>query len=97
VYLFFKKVHRVANVRSLVFAMKHAYVHVKNTKQRYLKKYIFHSATKIQSLIRGFLDRRIKLPMLRKLGDNARKLRGLALGWKVRRIMKLKEVKNRIQ
>jgi hypothetical protein len=46
-YLFFKRVHRVVNVRSLIFGMKNAYISVKNTKQRYLKKYIFFSATKI--------------------------------------------------
>ena len=46
-YLFFKKVHRIVSVRSLVYSMKQAYLNVQNTKKRYLKKYIFHCATKI--------------------------------------------------
>ena len=77
--------------------MKNAYLHVKNTKQKYLKKYIFYSATKIQSLIRGFLARRVKVPIKRKISGNASKIEGVALVWKTRRIMRLKEVKNRIQ
>ena len=46
-YLFFRKVHRIVNVRSLIYGLKNAYIHAKNTKQRYLKKYIFYSAMKI--------------------------------------------------
>ena len=67
-YLFFKKVHRIVNVRSLVWGMKNAYISIKNTKQRYLKKYIFFSATKIQSLFRGHIARKIKVPIRRKIG-----------------------------
>ena len=37
------------------------------------------------------------MPLKRKLKPNATKIEGVALGWKTRRIMKLKEVKNRIQ
>ena len=46
-YIFFRRVHRMVNIRSLIFGMKNAFVNVRNTKQRYLKKYIFYSATRI--------------------------------------------------
>lgn len=46
-YLFFKKVHRKVTIRSLIYGMKNAFINVKNTKQKYLKKYIYYSAAKI--------------------------------------------------
>lgn len=46
-YRFFKRVQRVALVNQLVHAMKSSFIQIKNTKQRYLKKYIFFSATRI--------------------------------------------------
>ena len=91
-YMFFRRVHRIVNVRSLIFSMKNAFVNVRNTKQRYLKKYIFYSATRIQSLVRGFLARKIKVPIHRKIRGTKTVIEGAALGWKTRRIFKLKEV-----
>ena len=49
--------------------MRNAFVNVRNTKQRYLKKYIYFSAAKIQSLVRGHLARKIKIPIKRKIKD----------------------------
>lgn len=95
-YLFFKKVQRKVNVRSLVFAMKNSYIMIKDTKQRYLKKYIFNSATKIQSIFRGHYARKIKAPIRRKIKDKRAVVEAAALGWKTRRMLKVKEVKGRI-
>ena len=46
-YYFFKKAQRVILVRQLIFALKDSYLNIKNTKQRYLKRYIFFCATRI--------------------------------------------------
>ena len=67
-YLFFKKVERRVFVRDLVHSMHRAFLKVKNTKQRMLKKYIFFCATRIQSLWRGFYARRVRVPVRSKLG-----------------------------
>ena len=87
---------RAIKVRQLVYCLKNAYIHVKTTKQRRLKKYIFFAATKIQSLVRGFLARKNRLPYKKATKGRAAKLEAVALGWKVRRIFKLKEVQMRV-
>ena len=86
----------MAKVRELVYCLKNAYIHVKNVKQRRLKKYIFFAATKIQSLVRGFLARKNRVPYKRATKKKAAQLEAVALGWKIRRIFKLKEVQMRI-
>lgn len=68
-FLFFNKVRKQVFVRGLAHAMKNAYICVKNTKQKYLKKYIFFSAAKIQALFRGYHARKVKVPIRRALGD----------------------------
>ena len=95
-YYFFKKVHKRALIRQLVHGMNRAYLQVKEVKQRMLKKYIYYCATKIQSLWRGCYARRIKAPVRARLGKRITILEAVALGWKVRRIMKTKEVVNRV-
>lgn len=95
--MFFRKVQKVVQVRDLVISLKNAFLYVKDKKQRYLKKYIFQSAARIQSLFRGYLARKRKVPIRRKIKGSLKAIEAAALGWKVRRIMKLKEVKNRIQ
>ena len=62
---------------------------MKNTKQRDLKKYIFTSVTKIQSLVRGFIARKYKFPAKKAIKGRAGVLEGAAMGWKTRRILKL--------
>ena len=84
-------------VRQLLFALKDSYLNVKNTKQRYLKRYIFFCATRIQTLYRGFRARRVIVPIRRKLGSNINLLQSVAIGWKVRRITRTKEILLRIQ
>ena len=96
-YLFFRRVQRTVQVRDLVVSVKNAFIHIKNTKQRELKKYILHSVTRIQSLVRGFLARKVKVPTRRAIKSKVRKLGALALGWKIRRIFKLKEVQFLVQ
>lgn len=96
-YYFFKKAQRVILVRQLIFALKDSYLNVKNTKQRYLKRYIFFCATRIQTLYRGFRARKVIVPIRRKLGSNVSLLTSVAIGWKIRRIMKTKEILIRIQ
>ena len=44
---FFRKVLKTVQVRQLVIGIKNAFIHAKNKKQRFLKKYIFKSATRI--------------------------------------------------
>ena len=97
-YLFFKKVERRVFVRDLVHSMQRAFLRVKETKQRMLKKYIFFCATRIQCQWRGFYARRVRVPVRAKLGlANIRVLEAVAMGWKVRRIMRTKEVVCRVQ
>ena len=95
-YYFFKKVQRISLIRQLVFGLKDAYISVKETKQRYLKRYIFFCATKIQTLYRAHHARKVIVPIRRKLGPHRGVLRAVAEGWKIRRIMKTKEIQVRI-
>lgn len=81
----------------MVFALKDSYINVKNTKQQYLKRYIFFCATKIQTLFRAHRARKIIVPIRKKLGGNIKLLEAVVMGWKIRRIMKTKEVLIRIQ
>jgi hypothetical protein len=62
-----------------------------------LKKYIFYAATKIQSLWRGHHARTVKVVIRRRLGNMRQVLLGAAIGWKIRRIFRTKEVRNRIR
>ena len=96
-YYFFKKAQRIYLVRQLIYALKDSYLNVKNTKQRYLKKYIYFCATKIQTLYRGHRARKVIVPIRRKLGENRELLLAVAMGWKIRRIMNTKEIFLRIQ
>ena len=84
-------------VRQLIFALKDSYLNIKNTKQRYLKRYIFFCATRIQTLYRGYRARKIIVPIRKKLGSNITLLQSVAIGWKIRRIMKTKEIQLRVQ
>ena len=81
-YLFFKKVERRVFLRELVHCMQRSYLKVKDTKQVMLKKYIYFCATKIQSLGRSYLARKISKPIRQKLGKRRLRLLGaLTLGW----------------
>lgn len=46
-YIFFRRALKKVQLRELVFSLKNAFIHIKNTKQQELKKYIFASVTKI--------------------------------------------------
>ena len=84
-------------MRELVHGMQRAFLQVKEVKQRILKNYIYYCATKIQSAWKGHFARAVKVMVRRRLGmKRVISLEGLAQGWKVRRIMKTKEVINRI-
>jgi len=96
-YKFFTRVQKAVQVRDLVVGLKNAFLFIKDRKQRFLKKYIFWAATRIQSLFRGYQARKTKIPIRRSMRGSIKVLEAAALGWKVRRIMKLKEVKNRVQ
>ena len=48
-------------------------------------------------MARGYIARRLKVPIKKAIKQRASKIEGVALGWKTRRILKLKEVQNRIK
>jgi hypothetical protein len=68
-----------------------------SNKQKILRDYINRCAAKIQALYRGHRVRLIKYPILRRLRYSSQIVEALALGWRIRRIMRTKEVKMRIK
>ena len=97
IYNFFKKVQKVALVRQLLHGMKDSFMNLKLTKQFILKNYIIHCVTKIQKVWRGHFVRAVVKPVHVKLGKFWRLLAAVAVGWRVRRIFRTKEVRMRIQ
>jgi len=82
-----------------VRALRLAHQGLKERKQALLNGYITYCAVKVQQTWRGYYDRHYMVPFREKIGGTVgyRKINALIAGWRVRRIMKLREVKGRIQ
>lgn len=78
-------------------AMKLAHLALQRNKELVLKKYVNRCATKIQKVWRGFYTRMVISPVTSKIRKNRGLLVALAKGWRVRRIMRTKEVVMRIE
>ena len=70
---------------------------MKNRKQAALKSYINYNAVKIQKVFRGYNERK-NLDQFRKAFDpyTVQKLEAVALGFRTRKILRLKEAQDRI-
>ena len=83
-------------VGSVVQALRKAHQVASQKKEYILGQYIVYCAIKIQKVFRGYLARKYKKPMEQAFGPKQRALlAAAALGWKTRKIMKLKEVEKR--
>lgn len=60
--------------------------------------YVNNQATKIQRIFRGYYARKVIIPVKKAFGfGREEKLSSVAKGWKIRKIMKTKEIENHIQ
>jgi len=96
-YQMVKKVQKKLAVRELVGAMKASKMAVKKHKMAILKKYINRCATLIQKLWRGHFVRKVVVTVHKRIGKFHAALAGLIKGWRVRRIMRTKEVDMRVR
>ena len=65
---------------------------MKNIKANLLKNYVNHCALKIQKIFRGFYARNIIVKIRRAFKGKERGLVGAVYAWRLRKIMKTKEV-----
>lgn len=105
-WLLFRRLTEKAEERSrelvvgqLIRALRLAHQGNKEQKQTLLNGYITYCAVRIQKAWRGHYDRKFLLPFITKIGGAAglQRLEASIDGWRVRRIMNLKEVKGRAQ
>jgi hypothetical protein len=63
-----------------------------------LNNYINYCAVKIQKVFRGYIVRKLEIPFRKILGqEGLERLQAVLIGWRVRRIMRLKETKSKIR
>ena len=85
-----------AHALKMVKVMKLSHKKLEEQKQFMLNSYITYCAIKIQKVFRGYLVRRYKAPLYKALGKDSlgrskiAKLEAVALGWRDRRINRLK-------
>ena len=61
-----------------------------------LKNYVNHCATKIQKVFKGHYTRKVTIKIKRAFNTLEEKFSACITGWRVRRIMKTKEIENYI-
>jgi hypothetical protein len=104
-YYLFKRFERRIVAKDLAKSLRECYVHVKQVRKQMLEVYVNKCATKIQKVFRGWFVRERVRPLLIQKAFNlsARKdnvltrLRAIFLGWRIRKIMKTKEIANYIR
>lgn len=100
-----KNYQRRVAVKDISRALRDSFVNVKRLRQRALEEYVSKAATKIQKVWRGwFLRTRVKPIAVRRafytLSLRGRreillkKVRAVVQGWRVRKIMRTKEIAN---
>ena len=64
-----------------------------------LNNYVNYCAVKIQKVFRGYLARKLDLQFVLALGgpEGVNKLEAVMVGWRTRRILRLKEAKTKIR
>lgn len=76
--------------------MKEAFISLKNRKTILLKNYVGHCATKIQKVFKGYYARHVIVKIKAAFNKVEDKLIALVIGWRVRKIMKTKEIENTV-
>eukprot|EP00347_Sterkiella_histriomuscorum_P004582 403359915 len=92
VYYFFKQIEKKFIVKDLVASMKDSFIQIKNIKTNLLKNYVHHCAIRIQKVFKGFYARRIVIKIKRAFRGKEKCLNASINAWRLRKIMKTKEV-----
>jgi hypothetical protein len=93
-----QKIDIKLQVHYLVNSLKFTHQTIKDRKSTMLNNYINYCAVKIQKVFRGFIVRKLQVPLRVNLGHKGlEKLQAVMIGWRVRRIMRLKEAKTKIR
>ncbi len=61
-----------------------------------MKNYVSHCATKIQKVFKGYYTRHVIVKIKKAFSKVEIKLKAIVIGWKIRKIMKTKEIDNTI-
>lgn len=69
---------------------------MKNKRTYLLKKYVESCAIKVQKVFKGHYARKIKIPIKKAFKAIEPKLNGVVAGWRLRRILKTKEIQTYI-
>ena len=69
---------------------------IKNIKSTLLKGYVNHCAMKIQKVFKGHYARKVQMPIKKTFRKVEVVLKAVVKGWKIRKIMKTKEIENMI-
>lgn len=82
----------MAVVGQLVDGMRSAFLTIKNEKGVLLSRYVHHCATKLQKVYRGHYTRKVTVPVKSAFKTLETTFTAIVKGWKIRRIMKTKEI-----
>jgi len=82
--------------KEVVTAIKESFISLKSRKNVLLKTYINHCATKIQKVFKGHYARKVTVPTKAAFRGLEEVANAVVNGWRVRRIMKTKEIKGMI-
>lgn len=81
-------------VHDLVSAIKDSFIHIKEFKTLLLRNYVNHCAIKIQKNFKGFFARKYTVKIKKAFKTADKHLSSIVRGWRVRKIMKTKEIEN---
>ena len=93
-FYFFKRLHKKIVVRDVIECMKKSFIYIKDIKNRLLKGYVNHCACKIQKVFRGFYARNYLVKIKRAFSKTETRFRAIIIAWRLRRVMKTKEIEN---
>jgi hypothetical protein len=104
-YFLFKRFERRVLAKDVARGLRECFVHVKGMRKHMLEVYVNKCATLIQKVFRGWFVRERVRPLLinKTFNLSGRKdnvlsrLRAIFVGWRIRKIMKTKEIGNYIR
>ena len=105
-FFLFKRYERRVLAHDVSRGLRECFIHVKSMRKHMLEVYVNRCATAIQKVFRGWYVRERIRPLLiqKALNSSARRdsrvitrLRALIQGWRVRKIMKTKEIGNYVR